>query len=231
MRRFPIFAADVISRHPFALIAAAMAVAVALSFGIPRLHFQTGQDTLLDPQSKIALDNTRYQRQFGGDAMLVLFETPPDGSIRALFAPQNREQLAGAEDELTATGNYESVITPLTVVEFAEQTIEQRITSEPEKLAREEAAAADAARAAAAALRESPVQQEAAAAAAKQQVDDAFNRDFGGDARRCVAIEGEHTLDNPAFLDFVLYDATGAIRPDFAGIFPDDRHALMIVRA
>src|SRR5947207_12673882 len=231
MRRFALFAADLISGHPFAIIAGAMAVAIALSFGIPRLHFRTGQDTLLDAHSKIALDNTRYQRQFGGDAMLVLFEAPPDGSISALFSAQNREQLARADDELTATGNYESVITPLTVLEFAQQTIERRITSEPEKLARDETAASDAARAASRVRGESPAQQDIAAAAAKQQTDDAFNRDFGADAQRFVAIEGEHTLDNPAFLDFVLYDSAGAIRPDFAGIFPDDRHALMVVRA
>src|SRR4051812_25076455 len=89
MKRFPIAVADIITRRPYAVIAIAMAIAIALSFGIPRLHFRTGQDTLLDPHSKIALDNTRYQRQFGGDAMLVLFEAPPEGSIRALFSPQN----------------------------------------------------------------------------------------------------------------------------------------------
>src|SRR5437870_13874237 len=110
MRRFPQVAAGLISRHPFAVIAGAMAVAVALSFGIPRLQFRTGQDTLLDPHPKIALDNTRYQRQFGGDAMLVLFEAPPGGSIRTLFSQQNREQLARAQDEITATGNYQGVI-------------------------------------------------------------------------------------------------------------------------
>ena len=38
------------------------------------------------------------------------------------------------ERELTATGDYQSVVTPLTILDFARATIEQRIASQPQKL-------------------------------------------------------------------------------------------------
>jgi hydrophobe/amphiphile efflux-3 (HAE3) family protein len=71
--------------------------------------------------------------------------------------------------------------------------------------------------------------QATAAEAARQRVADAFNAEFGADARRFVEV-GERSLENPRFVEFVLYGADGRIRPDLSGIFPDDQHALMVVR-
>ena len=60
--------------------------------------------------------------------------------------------------------------------------------------------------------------------------DDAFNAEFGADAQRFLAVGDDHTFDNPKFLEFVLFGADGKVRPELAGAFPDDRHALMVVR-
>jgi predicted RND superfamily exporter protein len=92
--RAALILASFVRRRPAALVAGAMLAAIVLSFGIPRLKFRTGQDTLLDPNSKIARANERFQRQFGGDPMLILFEAPGDGDIRQLFSPENRATLA-----------------------------------------------------------------------------------------------------------------------------------------
>ena len=219
-----------IRRHPVVLLAAAMCAALALSFGIPRLKFQTGQNTLLDPSSRIARDNDRFQAQFGGEPLLVLFETPPDGAtIEQLFTKENREVLARLDDDLRATGNFHSIISPLLILEFAKTQIEQRMVSQPAKLAADETRAMAEARAASAARGESASQQETAAAGAKQKVDDEFNAAYGADAKRFIEV-GEHTLDNPRFVHFVLYGADGTLRPEIRGIFPDEHHALMVVR-
>lgn len=223
-------AASWIRRRPVVLLATALCAALALSFGIPRLQFQTGQNTLLDPSSRIARDNDRFQRQFGGDPLLVLFETPPDGAtIEQLFTKENRETLARLDADLAASGNFHSIISPLLILEFAKTQIEQRMVSQPAKLVADETRAAADARAASTARGETPAQQDAAAAAAKQKVDDAFNATYGADATRFVDV-GEHTLDNPRFVQFVLYGADGDLRPEVRGIFPDGRHALMVVR-
>ncbi len=222
--------ASIVCRWPAALATIAMFAALALAFGIPRLKFETGQDTLLDPTSKIAVDNIRYQNQFGGDPMLIMFSTPGDGpSIEQLFTPENRDELQRLERDMNANGDYQSILSPLTILEFAQTQIQQRMISQPQQLARDEAKAEADARAAAAAEGETPAQQDAAADAARQQVDDAFNAEFGADARRFVDV-GEQSLDNPKFLEFVMYGADGKLRPEFAGVFPDDHHALMVAR-
>ena len=224
------FLASVVIRHPVALVAATMACAFALSWGIPRLEFQTGQDTLISPSSKVAQDNERFQEQFGGDPMLVLFEVPEgEGDITRLFAARNRAEMQRFEADLLKTGAYQYVLTPLLIVEYAQQQIERRMQEEPARLAADQEAAAAQARADAVARGAPPAEQTAAAEAARQQVADVFNREFGADAKRFIEA-GEHSLDNPKFVEFVLYGADGAIRPDLRDVFPDDRHALMVVR-
>jgi hypothetical protein len=230
MKRPAAVLAATVRRHPVALVTATISVALALSLGIPRLQFRTGQDTLLDPNSKIARDNTRYQAQFGGDPMLVLFSTPPDGpGIKQLFTPENRATMARLKQDLDASGNYQSVLTPLLILEFAKTQIEQRMVSQPLKLAADEQAAMASARTSAAARGDSAAQQDAAAEAARQKVDDAFNAAFGADARRFLDV-GEHSLDNPKFVEFVLYNADHKLRPELTGEFPDIHHALLVAR-
>ncbi len=238
MDRVTLAITHVIRRWPAQIVAAAMVAAFALSWGIPRLEFQTGQDTLLDPSSKISQDNARFQKQFGSDPMIVLFETPLCGAdepacarlpITQLFAPTNQAELRRFEADLSATGNYHSIISPLAILEFAQTQIQQRMVSQPAKLAADVEAAMETARAAAEARGETTEQQEAAAIEAKRVVEDAFQAEFGADATRFLAIS-DRTLENPEFIEFVIHGADGELRPDIRGIFPDDHSALMVVR-
>jgi hydrophobe/amphiphile efflux-3 (HAE3) family protein len=230
MKHPALIVASSIRRHPALLVAATMCGALVLAFGIARLHFETGQDTLLDPGSKISRDNARFQAPFGGDPLLILFETPPGGAtIDQLFTPSNRTTLTHLDSDLNATGHFQSIISPLLILEFARTQIEQRMVSQPAKLADDETKAAAAARSSSAARGESLAQQDAAAAAAKQELDDAFNRTYGADAKRFIEV-GDRSLENPKFVHFVLYGADGKLRPEIQGIFPDDHHALMVAR-
>ncbi len=230
MKRPALFVASIVRRWPGTVVAVAMIAAVVLAFGIPRLKFQTGQETLLDPASKLSRDNARFQAQFGGEPLLILFETPPDGaSIEQLFTAANRDRQQKLERDLNVSGNFHSVISPLAIVQFAQTQIEQRMVSQPVKLAADEAKAAADARTSAAARGDSASAQDAAAAAATQRVDDDFTATFGPDAKRFLAV-GERTLDNPRFVHFVLYGADEHLRPEITGVFPDDHHALMVAR-
>lgn len=229
MQRLTAPAASLVRNHAVAVVVATMLAAFALSWGLPRLEFQNGQETLIDPASQVAIDNERFQSQFGGDPMLILFGAADGTTIDRLFTPANRAEMTRMQDDLVASGQYHSIITPLLILELAQQQISKRMVEEPLRLARDQAAAAEAARAASASRGETAAQQDAAAAEASQRVADEFQRTFGPDARRFVEV-GEQSLDNPKFVAFVLYGADGKIRPDLEGIFPDDRHALMIVR-
>jgi uncharacterized protein len=219
-----------VRQHPLAIIAVTLVASLVLALGIPRLEFETGQDRLLAPDSQIARDNERFQAQFGGDPVLVLFETPAGGDdIRHLFTAENRRQLAALEQELSASGRVHRVISPLTVLEFALAQVERQMAEAPARLAREQQQAADTARAEAAAAGATPEEQEAAAQAAAAAVAAAFAEEIGADAERFAAA-GEPSLDNPAFIEFLMFEADGRLRPAMTGIFPDERHALMVVR-
>ena len=74
MPRLSRAAAALLHGHPVAVVSVTMLAALVLSIGLTRLEFRTGQETLIDPTSKVAMDNERFQAQFGGDPMLVLFD-------------------------------------------------------------------------------------------------------------------------------------------------------------
>jgi len=63
--------------------------------------------------------------------------------------------------------------------------------------------------------------------AAGASVAAAFVARTGPDAAR-LAAAGTHSLDNPKFLDFLLFDQDGKIRPSLTGVFPDADHALLV---
>ena len=51
---------------------------------------------------------------FGGDPLLILFEAPPGGGdIEQMFTPSNRATLTRLNADLNASGNFQSVISPL----------------------------------------------------------------------------------------------------------------------
>ncbi len=230
MKHPALVVASAIRRRPVLLVAGAMCAALVLALGITRLEFQTGQETLLDPASKISRDNARFQASFGGNPLLILFETAPGGPpIEQLFTPANRATLTRLDADLNASGHFQGIISPLLILAFAKTQIEQRMVSQPAKLAADEASATESARAQSAGRGETVAQQDAAAADAKQRVDDAFNADFGADAKRFVDV-GDRSLDNPKFVRFVLYGADGTLRSEIGGIFPDEHHALMVAR-
>ncbi|MEX0786465.1 MAG: hydrophobe/amphiphile efflux-3 (HAE3) family transporter [Dehalococcoidia bacterium] len=218
--------ADLIRRRHILVLALAAAATVALALGIPRLEFKTSQDTIVPAGSQTYRDNVRYERQFGGEPVLVLF-TADD--IRTLFQPPNVGELATLEQELNDSGLYHSVFGPLSLLSFAQEQIPVAAELAPGALAWQQERAAEDARAAAAAAGATEAAQELAAQEASQQAVDAFAERNAADATR-LAAAGEQSLDNPAFVEFLIFDEAGAIRPEFEGIFPDAQHALMVVR-
>src|SRR3990170_8745946 len=136
MTAFWLFCADLIRRRYWWLLLAVAAATVLLAFGIPRLKFSTGQDTIVSADSQIYQDNLRYQRQFGGDPMLVLFE----GDIRQLFVPPNIDELATLERELNESGLYHAVLGPVTIAKFAQDQISVAGQLAPAALARQQEA-------------------------------------------------------------------------------------------
>ena len=217
--------AELIRRRYLWVLAAAGVATVVLAFGIPRLEFKTSQDTIVPTNSDVFQDNLRYQRQFGGEPLLVLFE----GDIRRLFAPPNIDELDALETELNATGLYHAVLGPLSILRFAQDQIPVAAELATGALARGQEEAARAARDAASVTGASEAEQEQAAQEARDRVGAAFAERNAVDATR-LAAAGELSLDNPKFVEFLILDETGEIRPELTGVFPDLEHALLVVR-
>ncbi len=212
------------ARYRWILGVAAIAT-VVLAFGLPRIHFKTGQDTLLPSSSKVYQDNLRYQGTFGGDPMLVLFE----GDVLSLLSPPNVDTLRDIEQKLNADGRYFSVVSPLTVLQLGIEQIKLQREEAVATLAGIEAQAESAARQRVAAAGGSPQAQDEAAQAARDQAANDFLAQQGPDAQRFAQI-GDLSPDNPKVAQFVLFDSEGKVRPEMADIVPDPNHALLVVR-
>src|SRR5262245_29111955 len=124
MNRLVLTVSRLIRRFPVAVIAATMLAAGVLAFGIPRLEFKTGQETLINPDSKVARDSERFQSQFGGDYMLLLFEVSEGQSITQLFSADNQATLSRLQEDLENTGQYQGVISPLAILALAKSQVE-----------------------------------------------------------------------------------------------------------
>src|SRR5690242_1346154 len=77
MTRFWHVLADAIMRWRVLIWAALAIAAVVSDFRIPRIKFDTQQDTLVPSSSKLYKDNERYQTSFGGSQLEVIFTGDP----------------------------------------------------------------------------------------------------------------------------------------------------------
>ena len=189
-----------------AVLTAAMVVAtLALAAGLPRLEFRSSQDTMVPPDSAVYRENLRYQRAFGGEVMIVVFE----GDIHRLFTAENRAELARLTSDLERTGRFHAIIGPDTALEFAARQIEISPGLTLAAYERDLAAAT--------------TQEE------RERITAAFQARAAADGPR-LAAAGEHRLDNPKFIDFLVFDAQGDIREGQRGAFPDGEHALLVLR-
>jgi len=211
-------------RKRLALVAVvALVGTVALAFGLPMLAFRTSQDTMVSPSSQVYRNDVLYQGLFGGEVMVVIYH----GDVRQLFSPANRAALAKLDDQLGARSDIHAVVSPLDAANFAAAQLPIAPGLALAALGRDQAAAAAAAIRQSAASGGDATAQTAASAAARAAVAAAFAARTGPDGTR-LAAAGTRSLDNPKFLDFVLFDAHGNIRPSLTGVLPDSDNALLV---
>ncbi|MDZ7675688.1 MAG: MMPL family transporter [Acidimicrobiales bacterium] len=92
-----------------------------LAFGATNLEFATGQDSYLNSDSQTAIDNQRYQEDFGGETLILLFEATDDADISGILnRGDNLQEFERLEQELRDIPEVYSVLTPLTSLEFSE---------------------------------------------------------------------------------------------------------------
>lgn len=96
-------------------------VTAILALGATNLEFATGQDSYLDPDDQIAIDNETFQDQFGGEQIVMLLQAEDGADITDLFERDgNIEELQRLEDELRAIPEVYAVLSPLNAVRYSE---------------------------------------------------------------------------------------------------------------
>ena len=62
-----------LGKHWKWVAASAVVISAILLIGTSRLEFATGQDSYLNPDSQVAIDNVAFQDDFGGETVVMLF--------------------------------------------------------------------------------------------------------------------------------------------------------------
>ncbi len=190
-------------------------VTVALGFGITKLDFATGQDSYLEKDSEVYEDNVAYQDLFGGQAMLGVVTMDEGHSVVELFDDAGRAQFDALHQELTDSGRYVAVVTPMQALQFTDNLVQGGVPGG-------DPLASVAGQVLQRALGvETPGSPEAAV---RQEQSLAT-------LGRINAIPAEQrTMANPAWVDFLLHDNFGNIRTSLLPFFADDQHASILVR-
>jgi uncharacterized protein len=202
-----------LGKHAFIVTGVLLVITVVLGLGISNLKFATGQDSYLNDSDQVAKDNVVYQRLFGGQAMLTVVSMKPGHRVEELFTARGRRQFERLHDSLVKSGKVHGVITPLAIMKFSDALVSSPDGNPTSSIAGKALLAAQA--------KEAP----GSAAAAARGADAATT------LQRLSAVPvAERTLDNPAWVKFLLYDNRGHVRKVLRSFIPDAHHAQVITR-
>lgn len=199
-------------KHWILVLVAGGALTLFFGFGITQLEFSTGQENYLNKSDQVYKDNVAYQDLFGGQAMLSLVTMDEGHTVAELFDAESVKRWQAAEQQLRDAGIALDVVSPLTALEWNDNLIKSESGNPAESVAG----------------------SILAGALAREKDPDSLalrTEDATKTLQRVGAIPvAERTVTNPEYLDFLLYDNTGAIRKPLLAVFPDDRHAQMVTR-
>jgi hydrophobe/amphiphile efflux-3 (HAE3) family protein len=221
---------------------AGLVVTIALGFGLTRLEFATGQDSYLNAEDEVAIDNEAYQDLFGGQIMITLFTLEDGMTIADLTTGENAEAIRAVTEELEANDKIKAVVSPLTAIEFSNNLLQRDITdpSNPEPAASPLSAIAGSVLGDA--IERDPTPEGAAAREADRAITacrllgptalspDCEETGFAAEPGQLSPDPALASLDNPEWVEFLLFGNDGEIRKSLRSFFPDPEHALMITR-
>ncbi|MBA2495886.1 MAG: MMPL family transporter, partial [Acidimicrobiia bacterium] len=192
-------------------------VTAVLGAGLSRLEFATGQDSYLNADQQVAIDNRAYQDLFGGQAMLTLFTMDEGTTVVDLFTGANLAQFDEVEAELAGAEAVLAAVSPRTALQFTQNIV----TTGPDGTPTEDVTQSVAGIALLGAREREPDP-----AAQELRLADSL-----ATLERLSAIPPpERTFDNRAWIEFLLFDNRGEIRKALRPFFPDETHAQFVTR-
>ena len=119
-----------LGKHWVITLVVLLAITGVLALGAARIDFATGQDSYLNPDSQVAIDNVAFQESFGGETVILLFSATDDSvDVSHLFEGENLTTFQRINEELGAIDEVYSVVSPLTSVTFSHNLIAQGVGS------------------------------------------------------------------------------------------------------
>src|SRR5262245_8660382 len=208
MQRFWSWLAVELGKRAGLVAVVGLLITVVLGYGATRLTFSTGQDSYLNADDQVYIDNVEYQRLFGGEAMLIMYTAAPGTNFVDMMSSGNM----AAFDEISAQIKshpelIDNVVTPKTALEW-----DDNLVASPNG----DPTGSVAGQAILAATQAAPTPEQAALRQA-----DALKT-----LQRLQAIPpDQQNLNSRAYVDFLIHDNEGKIRSALAAVFTDETHA------
>ena len=119
MRRFWSVLAVQLGKRAGLVSVIGLLVTLIMGMGLTKLQFATGQDSYLNSDDQVAIDNVAYQKLFGGQIMVVLFTMDEGHSVAELASPANRKIFDQVKAELADVPEVRTVVSPLDGLEYS----------------------------------------------------------------------------------------------------------------
>ena len=193
-----------LGRHWVVVLLVGGVLTVVLGYGTTKLEFSTGQSNYLNKTDQVYKDNVAYQDLFGGQAMITLVTMDPGHTVAELFTPSGIEQWKAQANQIQASHKALDVVTPLD-----RAGVERQPHQEPERRPHPERRGQD--------PRCRPVPRAVGARARRRATPTPPRRSNASTAIPLAA----RTVDNPKYLDFLLYDNQHRVRKPLLAFFPD----------
>lgn len=99
-------------KRPFKSIFIALIIFIVMITGALKMEMSTGNETLVQTDSEAYMSNFRMEDEFGGDAVIVLFEGQKD----ELLSIDNMEKIWNLEDRLKYNDSIFSIMSPANII-------------------------------------------------------------------------------------------------------------------
>ncbi len=190
---------------------AGLLVTLVLGVGLFSLHFSTSNSDYLNKTDHAYIDNTRYEKLFGGDPMATLITMRPGTTIDNFFTPANQALMKSLDARLAADHWVYSEVSPLDAMSIT-TTLLQSPDGNPFDTP-------------AATIVGSTVAKDPSPAGKAKRLDY-----LGAQYQRLTSVPADQQkLSNPAWVNFLVHENNGSIRTELQAVIPNDHHALFAV--
>ncbi len=185
-----------LGKHWKIVVAVVVLITVVLGVGARNIDFATGQDSYLNSDSQIAIDNVAFQNDFGGETVILLFTSNDGSDVTKLYEGANLAELERITTELEGVQGGYAVVTPLTSLQFSANLLSGGVSSVGSQ-----------------ALLSAAQRDESGAAVRQEDIAVAL-------ARLGAVPEADRVIGNPAYDQLLIYDNTGFSTKDGAVVAP-----------